>query len=408
MANLCRCKGPSNSFHCQAVRCRITDRMGARLKEKLDRVPSAELLKRSIRSEESYRVVSAYLQEKPGVEGEAQGIPVSPSGAFGSIPVEVTEMVVLLLSMRDRIVFGATCRVHRAIVGRATLTATTACLQPYNLSLINLRFLQTCTATIIAGPTVKRLLCHRERLPFAKGGPMTLDVYCSKRYTRQVPAFLARVTGYTVGNYSGSLGGGGGIRSATTLARVGAPSINVFVTSSPNPLDAVLHLPTTADMGVLALDRLWHPYPYITFNGVALTTPARLPVNSLFNRQKAWDVIQSNYDVGVDLDSQFRDYHTCSSAPSCPLTEHLVEGNLGGVDHRCIVALSDLVYAHRYDRPLLHYCGRSPMAKRTNVANEKIVATPLDQPRASGSYRFLLYIYTSSPVKCDLRLSSPI
>ncbi|KAJ7157060.1 hypothetical protein C8R43DRAFT_949289 [Mycena crocata] len=318
----CWCEDRSDAMQCQAVRCSITHRVGTRLKNRLDRMPTHQLFRRSVLSAEAYRIISHYIEDQITIEGFSQ----RASGAFQRLPAEIMELILLQSSTRDKIAFSATCRAHRAVVERAIFATIIICLRPYSLSLIHLRFIQSCTAAIVAGSVIKHLLFLHDVVkrpawiqerPTAQG---SLDFYCRAQHSRHVSAFLAHATGYTVGNFTGILSNVAGVRRATTLTKDNSPDINVFTTMSDNPLDALLHSPTTADMGALLLDRIWHAYPHLTFSGSAITTPARLPVNNLVSRQRAWDTMQANYDLGIYIDSDFSEFHTCARSQSCPLT----------------------------------------------------------------------------------------
>ncbi|KAJ7821156.1 hypothetical protein B0H13DRAFT_2377525 [Mycena leptocephala] len=228
--------------------------------------------------------------------------------------------------MRDRLSFGATCRVNRAVAKRALLTAAAESLRPYNLTLIDIRFLQSCTRAAISGGVLKRMLYigedyrwpqMRTTNPPSTISP-TLDVYCAKHEGIQIAVFLTFAAGYIHGLYTGSTGFTDAIRIAYTLTKPGAPNINIFEARSENPLDLILRLPTTADMGAWLLDRIWHAYPKPTFEGLAMTTPTRLLVNTTENRQRAWHTIQTNLQDGYWIDSQWAHRHQCLSIASCP------------------------------------------------------------------------------------------
>ncbi|KAJ7178786.1 hypothetical protein C8R43DRAFT_942386 [Mycena crocata] len=322
----CQCIEHSNTASCNAPQCYATNRTGSRLNERLRRIPSKELFKCCLRSTENFYIITRYLQEQPDIE-ELSG---SPTGSLEKIPTDVIEILALYLPIRDRIQFGSTSRYYRTTTQKTLLAIVARSLHPYYFSLVHLRFLQSCTPTIVGGATIKKWLCYQpedkrpprlwglSRRVHSQKKPQSLDLYCSK-HIDMVIDFVTRATGYTAGNYIGDMEAIGGIRIAVTLTRTDAPNINIFSTLSPNPFDAILYLPTTADMWAMMLDRFWHAYPHMTFKKLAITTPTRLPLKGLSDRQRAWDAIQSNYDVGIQLDCDLHEYHTCSGKHSCPL-----------------------------------------------------------------------------------------
>ncbi|KAJ6510121.1 hypothetical protein C8R47DRAFT_1065331 [Mycena vitilis] len=292
----------------------------------LTRLSYLELFRFSLTSLINHRRVTSHLQRLPSREIDCTPLG-ERSGAFKEMPLEVIETLLILLPMRDRIMFGSTCRLHRAVANRALLSVAAACLRPYSLTLVDLRFLQSCTRATISGVVLKRMLrvgsdCRRLGTGSRDALPVTapaLDVYCAKFEGMQVAEFISMATGYTRGPYIAFLDTDA-IRVAHTLTKAGAPNINVFESRTPNPLDAILRLPTTADMGAWLLDRIWHGYPRPTFEGSAMTTPTRLPVDTLNHRQRAWDVIQSSLQDGYWIDSQWSHPHACLTIADCPST----------------------------------------------------------------------------------------
>ncbi|KAJ7157068.1 hypothetical protein C8R43DRAFT_949295 [Mycena crocata] len=221
--------------------------------------------------------------------------------------------------MRDRIRFSTACRAFQAVVKRTILNSVARYLRPYNFSLLHFRFLQSCTGTILSGSTVKRLLFVDEE--FAPPVfPITLDLYCSRTDADSVVKFVARATGYARGPSTVDVPRSGDIHRVISLFAGASPTINVFATWSSNPMDAIFHLPTSADMGALTLDRIWHAYPRLTFDGLALSTPQRLPLDDLAGEQRVWDVLHANTHLGFRLDSEVELPHTCATSFNCPLT----------------------------------------------------------------------------------------
>ncbi|KAJ7135260.1 hypothetical protein C8R43DRAFT_956098 [Mycena crocata] len=150
--------------------------------------------------------------------------------------------------------------------------------------------------------------------------PPSLDIYCARFEYHEVGDYLCLATGYSIEPYTGDIPAGSAIRTAMQLGRPNAPRINVFEAHSDNPLDAILHLPTTADMGAWRLDSLWHPYPAATFEGLTISCRMRMPVKFTQSRTKAWDIIQTNLQSGFWLDAQWSRDHNCTNDPSCPLS----------------------------------------------------------------------------------------
>ncbi|KAJ7157037.1 hypothetical protein C8R43DRAFT_949266 [Mycena crocata] len=244
--------------------------------------------------------------------------------SFIGLPHEIVAMILGRISMTDRINFSATCRAHRTIVGRALLTDAARRLKPYHLSLSDWRLLQSCKRTFISGHMIKDIL-YGERFDYDLMGPVpptrhsgTLDIYCARHDGLSVSHFIRRATGYSFTLHGGGIDVLDGIHRTYTLLKGGSPDIRIFETTSENPLDVVFRFPTTADMGVWLLDRIWHAYPSLSFQGIAITTPTRLPLDSVGARQRTWDVVQSNFQLGFRMQTALPKTHICTTVPSCP------------------------------------------------------------------------------------------
>ncbi|KAJ7157052.1 hypothetical protein C8R43DRAFT_949280 [Mycena crocata] len=307
---------------------RTRTRLGRGLETYLRQMTPKRLFAESLVSETNHRTISTFLQEQVSTEFESE--PGIRTGLFSRFPVEIITMILLRLTMRDRMSFGATCRAHRSITSWALLTAAAHCLKPYNLSLVDLRFLQCCTKTFVSGSPLRRLLFtgnksesspENDTIP-APERP-TLDLYCPENEGLVVATFIAHATGYTLGPYIGTLDDNDGVQDAHTLTKDGAPNINVFEAWSENPLDAILQLSTTADMNAWMLDRIWIGYPDTTFSGFAITTPPRLSLGDPDNedmQRRAWDIIHAHMRDGFWIDSELPCEHRCGEHPNCPIT----------------------------------------------------------------------------------------
>ncbi|KAJ7026830.1 hypothetical protein C8F04DRAFT_1190220 [Mycena alexandri] len=274
-----------------------------------------------LKSRDHFLRVTSYLRIQPNKEIGSR------TGAFRCVPIELIEMIVLLLGVTDNIRFGATCRVHKAVASRAFLALGANRIRPYNLSLIHLRFLQSCTNAMIAGTVLKRLLHTGEDLRWpswrlhdpAPVSPLTLDFYCPRYKGGEVRRFLALATGYEYDREPlDTATDVFTLRETFTLTHQLRPSINIYEANSDNPLDAILHLPVTADICAWTLDRIWLGYPNPTFEGIAITSPNRLRTGTLEDEQKTWGVLHTNLQNGFWIDSRWSGQHTCLVSPNCP------------------------------------------------------------------------------------------
>ncbi|KAJ7135259.1 hypothetical protein C8R43DRAFT_956097 [Mycena crocata] len=252
--------------------------------------------------------------------------------------MEIISMILLAIPLRDKISFAATSRTHRTIVGRTVLTCAARRLKPYGLSLSDARLLQTGTRCFISGDLLKDLLFGQSDgntaphpLPASPNPNQladTLDIYCATEDGPIVSDFIQHATGASVSTFvSGAaltelsaISALTGIRRAYILTKTPGKNIRVFETTSDNPLDVIFHFPTTADMSAWLVDRIWHAYPQLSLNGLAITTPQRLPVNTIKARQRTWNIMQCAIEYNLTLQTSLTQWHKCGSAYSCPLS----------------------------------------------------------------------------------------
>ncbi|KAJ7178671.1 hypothetical protein C8R43DRAFT_1118042 [Mycena crocata] len=280
MNNRCRCSEDKDTLGCFSTLCLRTGRVGCALDLRLAGLSPALLFKERVASEAGYRTMAAYLHfRQRRDEWDESGKPRTRSSQ--PLCVTVLALIVVRLSIPDRQRFGQTCRFHQAVVNRLLLLLAAHSLRSYGLSVLDVQFLQFCTKAMIAGSVLNRML-YWPRQTLREGGrspaSLSLDFYCRSQEGSSVATFLAHVTGRTIGAYDGDIHGNEGIWDGYTLADNGAFNINVLEAWSESPMDAVLQLPTTADLNIWSLDRFWIPYPASTFSRRAMTTPARLPI----------------------------------------------------------------------------------------------------------------------------------
>ncbi|KAJ7040632.1 hypothetical protein C8F04DRAFT_1253950 [Mycena alexandri] len=309
----CVCATDADLCLCPSVRCLMTGLVGAGLMNALERLSPAELFHRALSSP----------------EGDAGGrAPISRAGAFESVPPELLDMIALQLSMRDRAALEATCRLFRAVVRMALQTSAARSLGVYSLSFIDLRFLQSSMTALVTGAALRDLIFTGEAIRWPSWAshdptpvvPPTLDFYCSRFEAVDAATFLSHATGRVVQPATDVFDPSGALQEVYALTKPGSPDIRVFETFSDNPMDAILHLPSTSDMNVWTLDRVLVPYPRVMFAGVSLTSPDRLPLYGDLARRRAWDVVHSGMQNGFRFASQWVFQHTCSRNPSCPVT----------------------------------------------------------------------------------------
>ncbi|KAJ7157053.1 hypothetical protein C8R43DRAFT_1125605 [Mycena crocata] len=283
----------------------------------------ADLFRASCSSTADYQRVSAYMLDQPySLVDTTRG---ERSGSFHRIPNEMLCEIVNLLTIRDKIRFGTTSKLHRSIVNRTLYTTASRCLRAFDTSIIDMQFLQSCTGTLVAGFVLKNLLgilpeYHKIEFQEKEAGRNTLDLYCAAFKGPAVANFMHNATGYSHAVYEGGFDAVNAIRRVYSLNDRGMPRINIFETYSDQPIDAILCLPTTADIGAWMLDRIWHAYPEATLCGITMTTPNRLPVRTLPAQQRTWDTLYRSTREGFEIETEFPHPHKCAHNLNCPIS----------------------------------------------------------------------------------------
>ncbi|KAJ7178831.1 hypothetical protein C8R43DRAFT_942431 [Mycena crocata] len=316
----CRClvHGP-NSGICRASLCRRAGCMGHTLELCLQNLPPSRLFQQCVTSPGGYRVISEYLKfHHRRDEWDENFVPNERTGTLCNVPLNVLAVILLRLELRDRVRFGGTCRIHRALAKRLLLTVAAYAIKPYGLSMNDVQIIQSCTKTVVSGSVLSRMLYSGG----GRGGhgQPSLDFYCAAHEALTVATYLNHATGRRIDPYAGDSVAMEAVWDAYTLAREDEPDINVFEAWSECPLDAVLQLPTTVDLNIWTLDQIWVGYPASTFCGFGMTSPARLPLDCLESRQAAWDSLHGSMADGYWIDSELLHFHECTRDPACPAT----------------------------------------------------------------------------------------
>ncbi|KAJ7157035.1 hypothetical protein C8R43DRAFT_949264 [Mycena crocata] len=293
MNSTCTCQGDADRPGCSALVCQRTE-LGKILNATLDRISPIHLFDHCVSSQANYDRIEGLLRQRPSASEVALSWPVTKSSTvFDRLPPNVAEMVLLNLTMRDRLSFSTTSRANKARTTRALLTSVIRGLRPYNLSLFDLQFLQSCTSTIVTGMVLARILYEENTITLSDHDiqPPTLDLFFGTDEALTVATFLSHATRRSIEEYGGDITEIEGVDDAYTLTREGAPNINVFEAWSEKPIDAILRLPTTADYSAWTLKQIWIPYPSTTLRGCTMTTPDRLPLDSPQKTERARNII---------------------------------------------------------------------------------------------------------------------
>ncbi|KAJ7602345.1 hypothetical protein DFH06DRAFT_1152836 [Mycena polygramma] len=170
------------------------------------------------------------------------------------------------LDMKDRLQFARVSRYSAAIVAMALQTNVGRILKRFDLHFGEMRLMQAATGSLVSGSSIPALMTSCVRFI-----PRDLDIYTESL--------------------------------------------------TDNPLDAIAHFHSTCVFGAWSSQGFWHAYAGLTFAGLSMSSPVRLPLNDdLDSHQRVWRIVRKYYRRGFRFVSQYDPGHVCGVDYNCPCT----------------------------------------------------------------------------------------
>lgn len=78
-------------------------------------------------------------------------IPSAPGDVFWAFSKDIQQEIIERLPLKERVLFGATCKRNRAFVARIFQLCVADLFKPYGIPYAGIRFMQTATGTALSG-----------------------------------------------------------------------------------------------------------------------------------------------------------------------------------------------------------------------------------------------------------------
>ncbi|KAJ7654698.1 hypothetical protein DFH06DRAFT_993666 [Mycena polygramma] len=155
-----------------------------------------------------------------------------------------------------------------------------------------------------------------------KFDPLDLDIYTGRGGGFDVVQYLAKSGKYTLKAESPTYDFAAGIGKVYTMRHHRTlKKINVIESLTKNPLDAIAHFHSTCVFGAWTASGFWHAYARLTFTGLTLTSPSRLPLrDDIEQHRRIWRIVRKYHDRGFSFTSEHAPPHTCGVDFDCPCT----------------------------------------------------------------------------------------
>ncbi|KAJ7100063.1 hypothetical protein B0H15DRAFT_944440 [Mycena belliarum] len=236
----------------------------------------------------------------------------SNTGWIKKLPPECLAQILGELNIKDRVSFGRTCRDHKIAIEALVFHEQSVAFAASGLDFAEVRLLLLATHTLVGGSVIPQIM---RAIPRSRRNQP--DFYIDRRDEDRVLRFLELAGGFTpvaapitIAQYSITT-----LKSATAVIRV---------FRCPNdPILGILRNPASHQFGFCNANRVYHAYPQLLDEGVALTTPAMFHMGEeLEDHVAAWTLLHEVTQLGLrwrfDNDKQ----HICGAqaAYSCPAT----------------------------------------------------------------------------------------
>ncbi|KAJ7648263.1 hypothetical protein DFH06DRAFT_1332500 [Mycena polygramma] len=276
-------------------------------------VPTLFLL--SLRSREMCRVVLGYVRQHMADTCHKDELRTGGVGDYLSkLPVELFLYIFADTTMADRLRIWRVSRKYHALCARDLQAAVNRILRPFNLCHADLRFMQTATQTILAGPSLLYLFDPSFLL-------VDLDFYSPDDTYHLVQQFFKVATIYDDWPEHGTASHRG-IRHRTTFARTHSSYIfHLNQSFSSSALDCIPYLSFSNLFMAITHLGLWLGYPQTTADGVAFPNKEFCPIGDSSAGFRV-DHVLRHFGGRVKVLFGLNREHTCGVSFECPSTPH--------------------------------------------------------------------------------------
>ncbi|KAJ7601308.1 hypothetical protein DFH06DRAFT_1154579, partial [Mycena polygramma] len=267
----------------------------------------------SLRSREMWSLVLEYVKDNgPNYWHADEYIRGGRLDHISKLPAELFDLIFDGLATGDKIRLAGVSKKFRALCARHAQVAVARLLRNFGLTHAGVRFMQTATRAIIAGPGIAAFMDNA--FPSRH-----IDFYVPDRTYSRVVRFFDVATGYdswpedVVHDHPN-------VRERTTFIRPHFGSlINVNQSRTDSAMDCVPYFSFTHLMVSLTDRGAWFGYPASTAAGVSLPNRASINLANERTKYELHELIREtvgSYRIAFNLDHE----NVCGSAFECPST----------------------------------------------------------------------------------------
>ncbi|KAJ6494903.1 hypothetical protein C8R47DRAFT_1213563 [Mycena vitilis] len=263
--------------------------------------------------------------------GDESGlVSVPPHSKAGSchmilddLPPEISLKIIEDLPFSDRSRFSRSSQHSADLVGYTTEASATRHLERFHLCFREVRLMLTAMGTVVTGSILTALAA-----PLRAFHPNNLDFVAPVGHGSAVVDFLGLGAHYRPGGQESHYCNHAFIARLWTLT-CGDLKINVIEGKTWNPLDVILSSQLSCIYGYLGANGVWHAYPDLTTEGIALTSPSKFPLRHGAAHGSSIRTLAHKYmarGLTVALNELPRD-HVCGVDKDCPATLRTSDDN---------------------------------------------------------------------------------
>lgn len=247
-------------------------------------------------------------------------MPPGSADSFYAFSKEIQQEIMEHLPLKQRVIFGATCKRNRALVARVFQLCVSDLFKPFKIPYPGVRFMQTATGTVLSGSVIPRLSLPRQSA--TAFNPNDLDFYSPKGAWRYTLRFFELGTPYIYIRHSPNIYNLPAIESITWLtSHVSNPlSLNIMQCRGRHPYEATVQFHSTCVVGAIDGANGWFANPRLLCNGISIVNRLHLKLDTALARERGMAVIRKYTDRGFTFYMEYMTRHKCGSNKSCPAT----------------------------------------------------------------------------------------
>ncbi|KAJ7018100.1 hypothetical protein C8F04DRAFT_1199462 [Mycena alexandri] len=258
-----------------------------------------------------------------GLSGESHS--GGPKDSLSALPSEILAIITRLLPLDSRQSLAKTSNKLANLCARELQAGVSTLLLRFGLYHSEVRFMQTLTASLLAGDAIPYVLDYRspvERLVIITPSMSFFKLHSSHD---SVVRFFSLATGRTHRTRAGE--SDRGVEAVTRFGRGEDPDwIRVFRSETDSALDCITYLPFSHLFGAITAYGVWLPYPESATKGCSFPNRGSMAM-MLGSAAAEWYVsrVIQKYTGVFHFSFGFAPGHVCGTAYECPATPRFTD-----------------------------------------------------------------------------------